>query len=102
MGAITGFAVQRRSASGWITIGFAGTGPSSGNYAFTGSFADTGLKANHRYTYRVFAFFSDNTVTGNSAKFAFKTPKAPKIHKPRAPKPSKRSIAETVALPQLV
>ncbi len=102
-GAISGFAVQQRGAGGWVTIGFAGTTPSGGTYAFTGSFADTGLKANHKYTYRVFAFFTDNTVTKDSTKFTFKTPKAPKVpkppkvHKPKAAKPVKKVSSSFIA-----
>jgi len=97
-GEISGFAIQRQSGNGWVTIGFAGTNPGSGNYAFTGSFANTGLKANHKYTYRVFAFFTDNSETADSKKLSFKTPKAPKppkvpkVHKPTPTKPAKKIV----------
>jgi hypothetical protein len=101
-GDISGFAVQRLSPGGWVTIGFAGTSPGTGNYAFTGTFSDTGLAANHRYTYRVFGFFTNTTVTKDSKNFSFKTPKAPKPpkvpkppkpHKPKAVKPGKKVTA---------
>lgn len=89
-GDISGFAIQRRGANGWTTIGFSGITPASGNYAFTGSYADTGLKANHKYVYRVFGFFTNTTATGYSKNFTFKTPKAPKPPKvPKAPKAHK-------------
>lgn len=96
-GEISGFAIQRQNAGGWVTIGFAGTRPGTGNYSFTGTFANTGLKANHKYTYRVFAFFTNNTVTKDSKNFSFKTPRAPKlpkvpkVHKPKVAKPAKLS-----------
>jgi hypothetical protein len=89
-GEISGFAIQRQSVNGWVTVGFAGTSPGTGNYAFTGTYDDTGLKPNHRYTYRISGFFTDNTVTKDSKNFSFKTPPVPKPPKvPKVPKPPK-------------